>query len=156
MGFATICSMFEQIPKTKEEILHIINEIETNPTSTQRSVSKKLGISLGKTNYILKELIKRGFIKGENFSANPGKIKKIGYLLTPAGIEEKTRLVYHFLKKKELEYNFLKEEWERSIANKAAETVTVTAEEPVIVKNEVNIESGALGMAEDTESPVKL
>ena len=40
-------------------------EIEANPVATQRVVSKKLGISLGKTNYILKELIKRGFVINE-------------------------------------------------------------------------------------------
>ncbi len=98
----------------KEEALSIIKEIEANPAATQRTVSKKLGISLGKTNYLLKELITKGLIKGESFSTNPGKLRKISYLLTPKGFEEKTRLTYHFLKKKEAEYNHLKEEWEKS------------------------------------------
>lgn len=107
--------MIEQTPK--EESLFIIKEIETNPTTTQRAVSKKLGISLGKTNYLLKELIKKGIIKGESFSTHPGRLKKIGYLLTPQGLEEKMRLTYHFLKKKEEEYNILKTEWEKSNGN---------------------------------------
>lgn len=108
--------MIEQTQR--EETLSIIKEIETNPATTQRAVSKKLGISLGKTNYILKELIKRGIVKGEYFSTHPGRLKKISYLLTPQGFDEKMRLTYHFLKKKEAEYNFLKEEWEKSNGKK--------------------------------------
>lgn len=58
--------MIEQVPK--EEILHIIKEIESNPKATQRTISGKLGISLGKTNYLFRELIKKGLIKARNFS----------------------------------------------------------------------------------------
>ena len=100
------------IEQAQEEALSIIKEIETNPAATQRAVSKKLGISLGKTNYLLRELIQKGIIKGESFSANPGKMGKVSYLLTPKGLEEKLRLTYHFLKIKEAEYNDLKKEWD--------------------------------------------
>lgn len=108
--------MIEHTPK--EEVLSIIKEIETNPVATQRDVSRKVGISLGKTNYLLKELIKKDIIKTKHFLQNPEKIKKISYILTPKGFEEKTRLIYHFLKRKETEYNILKEEWEKSNNNK--------------------------------------
>jgi len=103
--------MIEQFPR--EETLSIIKEIETNPNTTQRSLSAKLGISLGKTNYLLKELIKKGFIKAKNFSHNPEKIRKINYILTERGLEERIRVMYHFLKRKELEYNLIRQEWER-------------------------------------------
>ena len=102
------------IEQTQEEALSVIKEIESNPTTTQREVSKKLGISLGKTNYLLKELIYRGLVSGGSFSNNPGKIRKLSYILTPKGFEEKMRLVQHFLKKKEAEYKLLKEELEKS------------------------------------------
>jgi hypothetical protein len=102
------------IEQAHEETLSVIKEIEANPTATQRTVSKNLGISLGKTNYLLRELIHKGMIKGESFSAKPGKMGKVSYLLTPKGLEEKLRLTYHFLKKKESEYNILKEEWEKT------------------------------------------
>ena len=108
--------MIEQTQK--EETLSIIKEVEANPATTQRAISAKLGISLGKTNYLLKELIKKGLIKGESFSANPGGLKKISYLLTAKGLEAKMRLTYHFLKIKESEYKLLKEEWEKSNGNK--------------------------------------
>ena len=110
--------MIEQAQKTpKEEELSIIKELEANPAASQRDVSKKLGISLGKTNYLLRELIRKGIIKGESFSTNPGKLRKIRYLLTPEGLEEKMRLISHFLKKKEAEYKLLEEDWKRSSSN---------------------------------------
>lgn len=102
------------VEHVNEEALSVIKEIEANPATTQRAVSEKLGISLGKTNYLLKELIAKGLVKGESFSNNPGKLKKISYILTPKGFDEKMRLIQHFLKKKEVEYKLLKEEWEKS------------------------------------------
>jgi len=103
--------MLEQHPK--EEILSIIKEIESDPTATQRVLSEKLGISLGKINYLLKALIKKGLIKVRNFSNNPGKLGKIQYYLTKEGLEHKMHLMYHFLKKKETEYNNMRIEWAR-------------------------------------------
>ncbi len=108
--------MTEQ-PQT-EETLFILKELEANPNTTQRDLSSRLSISLGKTNYLLRELILRGFIKVKNFTGNPGKLRKIHYLLTEKGIEEKLRLLQHFLQRKEGEYNKLKQELEYSLNNK--------------------------------------
>jgi len=106
--------MFEQ--DVKEETLHIIREIEADPRATQRLISEKLGISLGKTNYLLNALIKKGLVKASNFSHHSAKLLKIQYLLTPKGFEAKLRLTYHFLKKKEAEYQRIKQEWEQLAA----------------------------------------
>ena len=105
------CSMIEQPPR--EEILHIIKHLEDDPSSTQRALSNRLNFSLGKTNYLLKELIKKGFIKAQNFSHNSGKIQKVNYLLTKEGFEERLRLTGYFLKAKEDEYNQMKRDWEK-------------------------------------------
>ena len=94
----------------KEETLFIFKELEANPNATQRDLSSRLNISLGKTNYLLRELILKGFIKAKNFTGNPGKLRKIHYLLTEKGLEEKFRLLQHFLQIKEVEYNKLKQE----------------------------------------------
>jgi len=75
---------------------------------------------LGKTNYLLQELIKKGFVKIKRFTDNPGKMSKIQYYLTKEGLEHKVSLMEIFLKKKEEEYNSLKLEWEH-----------LTAKEPV-------------------------
>jgi len=102
--------MIEHVPQ--EEILHIINHVDKDPSLTQRVLSNRLNISLGKTNYLLKELIKKGFIKAQNFSHNSGKLRKVNYLLTKQGLEEKVRLTGYFLETKEQEYNIMKKEWE--------------------------------------------
>ena len=97
----------------REDIFHILRLISSKPDLTQRDLSGNLGISLGKTNYLLRKLIKKGLIKAKNFSHRPDKIKKISYILTPKGFKEKIRLTYYFLKRAEAEYNYLKQEWER-------------------------------------------
>jgi EPS-associated MarR family transcriptional regulator len=100
-----------------EEVLKIIKEVESSPTITQRYLSTKLGISLGKTNYLLRELIKKGWIKAKIFSHRKGKLKRLTYNLTKKGLEEKLRLTYRFLKRKEAEYNQIKKEWEELTMN---------------------------------------
>ena len=105
--------MTEQLQK--EEILFIFKELEANPNITQRDLSSRLNISLGKTNYLFRELILKGFIKTKNFTGNPGKLRKINYFLTKKGLEEKFRLLQHFLQIKEVEYNKLKQELEYSL-----------------------------------------
>ena len=97
----------------KEEVFYLLSELSKSPDITQRQLSSKLNISLGKTNYLLRKLIKKGLIKVKNFSHRPGKVKKIKYILTPKGFKEKIHLTYHFLKRAEAEYNYLKQEWER-------------------------------------------
>jgi len=110
--------MTEQ-PQT-EETLFIFKELEANPNTTQRDLSSRLNISLGKTNYLLRELILKGFIKSKNFTGNSGKIKKINYFLTEKGLNEKFRLLKHFLQIKEVEYNKLKQEMEHSLNGKCS------------------------------------
>ena len=110
--------MIEQ--SSSEEILYIIREIETDPHATQRTLSAKLGISLGKTNYLLNELIKKGLISARNFSTSPGKLRKINYLLTKRGFEERVTIATHFLERKTFEYNRLKQECRRITLRKGS------------------------------------
>ena len=101
----------------KEETLHIIREVDSDPSLNQRLLSKKLNMSLGKTNYLLRELAKKGLIKIVSFSKNPKKGKTVKYLLTKKGIQGKIDLTYHFLKVKEKQYEVLKEEYKKYAAN---------------------------------------
>ena len=107
----------------KEEVFYLLSELSKSPDITQRQLSSKLNISLGKTNYLLRKLIKKGLIKVKNFSHRPGKIKKISYILTPKGFKEKIHLTYHFLKRAEAEYNYLKQEWKKLKTYKEYEEV---------------------------------
>ncbi len=90
----------------KEEMLHIFREIDKTPELTQRGLSSRLGISLGKVNFLINALIEKGFVKVENFKNSKNKIAYL-YNLTPGGIEEKSRVTYLFLKRKMREYEQL-------------------------------------------------
>jgi EPS-associated MarR family transcriptional regulator len=103
----------------KEESLLIIKEIEVEPALTQRQLSNRIGVSLGKTNYLLNALIEKGFIEIKNFTSQPGKMSKIHYHLTKEGLEHKIHLTELFLKNKEEEYNLMKQEWELLMAKTA-------------------------------------
>ena len=96
---------------TNETHLKILRILESNPQMTQRELSIALGISLGKVNFCLKALKEKGYLKWQNFSKNPDKSIYL-YLLTPAGLIEKSQLTAYFLKKKQAEYDSLKEEIE--------------------------------------------
>lgn len=65
---------------------------------------------MGKTNYLLKALILRGFVKVKNFSSGGNKLKKVRYILTQKGLHERLRLAYYFLQRKEMEYLAIKKE----------------------------------------------
>lgn len=89
----------------------VLRLIEQNPELNQRDLAKELGVSLGKTNYVLKALISKGMVKLENFNKSPNKLS-YAYLLTPTGIAEKSQLTVTFLKRKTEEYEQLKAEIE--------------------------------------------
>src|SRR5512133_3068068 len=92
--------------RESEEILRIFREIDRSPETTQRELSARLGISLGKVNFLVNALIGQGFVKVENFR-NAGSKSAYLYYLTPAGMEEKARTTYLFLRKKIREYERL-------------------------------------------------
>ncbi len=96
----------------KEELGYkVLKALEEEPEISQRRLSKRLNISLGMINYLIKELAKKGLVKIENFKKSNNKLA-YRYLLTPKGIEEKARLTYHFLKRKMREYERLQKEIE--------------------------------------------
>ena len=89
----------------------ILKILEDNPKMTQRQVAKEMGLSLGKTNYIIRALVARGWVKLNNFKRSDNKLGYI-YLLTPEGVTKKSILAENFLRRKSEEYNRLKKEIE--------------------------------------------
>ena len=51
-----------------EDQLDLMHIIENSCNASQRQIAKNTGLSLGKVNYCIKELINIGFIKVNNFS----------------------------------------------------------------------------------------
>ena len=84
-------------------LLRLLNE---RPELSQRELSLALGLSLGKTHYVLHALLDRGLVKVRNFRRNNNKLA-YAYLLTPAGLGEKLSLTRRFLARKEAEFEQL-------------------------------------------------
>ena len=90
---------------------NLLKILKDNPDITQRQLSKELGLSLGKTNYLIHALMDKGWVKLTNFKRSNNKLGYL-YLITPKGIEEKSILAKNFLQRKSDQYNRLKKEIE--------------------------------------------
>ena len=120
------------MPKTRSNPPHLLSDevhyrllklLEQRPDASQRQLAAALGVSLGKTNYCVKALLEKGWIKAKNFKNSRNKLA-YAYLLTPSGIEARTRIAARYLKRKLAEYEALKSEIEQL----TAEVNRVTAE----------------------------
>ena len=100
--------------KTKDlEFLEILRKIDSDHNINQRIMANDLGLSLGKLNYCLNELKKKGLVKFKNFKNNENKINYI-YILTPKGITKKTQLLVSFMKRKMREYDEFRNDLEKT------------------------------------------
>ena len=95
--------------KNNTDHFNLLRKIKSKPNSSQRELASELGFSLGKLNYCIRALNKKGLVKISNFGKNPNKLGYI-YVLTPRGISQKTRLTINFMKIKMKEYDKLKKE----------------------------------------------
>ena len=90
----------------------LLKILQDKPDLSQRELAREVGLSLGKTNYCLRALIEKGFIKASNFRNSQNKVA-YAYLLTPSGIEEKVHATSYFLRRKLAEYGALEKEIEQ-------------------------------------------
>lgn len=99
---------------TPREAAHykVLRLIEQQPEISQRELARALGVSLGKTHYLMKALLEKGLVKADNFRRSDNKLA-YAYLLTPKGIAAKLELARAFLRLKEEEYRAAREEIER-------------------------------------------
>ncbi len=84
---------------------------ESDHKLTQRDLAKRAGISLGKTNYWISEMVKDGFITASRLSSG-GTRSGYHYQITLKGAEEKFHLIIHLLSRKIREYDRLGKEIE--------------------------------------------
>jgi EPS-associated MarR family transcriptional regulator len=104
----------------------LLQYLHEHPNSSQRDLARALEVSLGKVNYCLRALIKKGLLKMQNFRRSRNKLA-YAYLLTPKGIEAKVTVTASFLRRKVLEYEALSAEIERLRREVAADS---PADEP--------------------------
>ena len=108
--------MVEQVrssePAAQDAHLRLLDLIEEHPEYSQRRLAEAMGVSLGKTHYLLKALFDKGLVIAGRFSRSPAKLKYV-YVLTPAGVSHRLQLTRRFLQRKEQEFVYLKSEIDR-------------------------------------------
>ena len=72
--------------------LQLLSEIEGNAEVTQRQLSKRLGIALGLTNVLMRNMARKGYVR----AAKAGW-KRWLYALTPDGFSHKVRLTLGYI-----------------------------------------------------------
>lgn len=106
----TTASSFPDTVLSEREALdcEILYLLEEQPGITQRELARCMGVSLGRTNYCLRALAARGWLKLERFRLSSEKGRYV-YVLTPGGLAERGRLAGRFLARKRAEYDYLKD-----------------------------------------------
>ena len=89
--------------------IKLIRELEKQPKVSQRQLSVRCNVSLGSIHYCLSALIEKGFIKAKNFKNSKNKLA-YSYILTPSGLAHKQKITRDFLKRKQLEFELIKDE----------------------------------------------
>lgn len=72
--------------------LRILDVVAADRAVTQRSLARDLGVALGLTNLLIKRLVRKGWMRVTHISPN-----RVRYLITPAGIVEKSRMSRDYL-----------------------------------------------------------
>ena len=91
--------------------LRVMRLIDENSEMSSRQIADKVGIANGSAYYVLTALVKKGFVKLENFK-NSQRKGQYAYLLTPKGIREKSLLTHRFIGRKRQEFDALRVEIE--------------------------------------------
>jgi len=85
----------------------LLNLLADEPQLRQLDMARMMGISVGKVNFCISELAKKGLIKVKRFKSAKNRVP-YSYILTPHGIQEKGRITVRFLKRKISEYEEIK------------------------------------------------
>jgi EPS-associated MarR family transcriptional regulator len=96
----------------QEEIqFQVLRRLHQTPQVSQRALAKNLGVGLDTINFCFQTLVEKGLVKMQNLSQSKNKLR-YAYLLTPAGVAEKSKLTAEFLKRKVAECEALQSEIE--------------------------------------------
>lgn len=93
-----------------QDEFELLRKIHKSPRFSQRDLAFELGFSLGKLNYCLKELKKKGLVKIKNFQTSKNKLSHLKYVLTTKGVTFRLKITMDFMQRKMKEYDELKKE----------------------------------------------
>jgi len=74
--------------------ISLLEVLKTRPEAGQRDMAEAIGLSLGMTNLLLKDLSAKGWMLMRHLNT-----RKVQYVLTPEGMKELSRRSYRYLKK---------------------------------------------------------
>lgn len=77
--------VFQRVSR-QDYALRILNEIDAGNGASQRSLARSVGIALGLTNIVLKDLVRQGWVRVSNGD------RPVRYVITPEGLAERQRI----------------------------------------------------------------
>jgi EPS-associated MarR family transcriptional regulator len=83
-----------------------LKELDRKGDLSQRELSARIGLSLGRVNFLVNSLIRSGYIKARRFKNSKRKIAYM-YVLTPKGVARRVEGAKAFLERKTQEYERL-------------------------------------------------
>ena len=108
----SLVSPLQKLAGFQEEIqFEVLRRLHHTPQVSQRGLAMDMGVGLGTINFCFQALVEKGLVKMQNFSQSKNKLR-YAYLLTPAGVAEKSKLTAKFLRRKVAEYETLQAEIE--------------------------------------------
>ena len=93
----------------QELSIKIIRELEKAPEQSQRTLSKRCGVSLGSIHYCINALVEKGYVKVKNFKHAQNKMVYACFLML-SGTNLRKELTLVVLKHKQAEYQTLQQE----------------------------------------------
>lgn len=98
--------MGQRSDRDEDQRTRLLRLLDGSPSISQREIAQHLGLSVGKTHYLLRALIEKGVVKVQSFNRSDNKIG-YAYYLTPRGFSEKAALTRRFFARKLAEYEAL-------------------------------------------------
>jgi DNA-binding MarR family transcriptional regulator len=93
-----------------EADLTILEQIETQPNTTQASLAERMNVAVGTINWHMQRLIQKGYIK-----VRKAERRKLSYIITPEGIALRARLMVDFVQSSFKLYRLVRERSLRAI-----------------------------------------
>ena len=107
--------------ETHEHYTHrLLTEIGAGSQVSQRSLARTLGIALGLTNFLVRRLVRKGWVRMIHIKPN-----RVSYLLTPTGIAEKARMSRDSLRYSVRLYTEVRNRIREQVADVAAQCRTI-------------------------------
>lgn len=84
----------EQIEVASQRELYLLTEVDKDPKVSQRELAKRVGIALGLTNMLVRNLAQKGYVR-----VTKAGWKRFVYTLTPAGVSRKLNLTIDYIQR---------------------------------------------------------